>query len=456
MRSSEVRRFFTWVLSAALMLTLTAEVAAHEKEDEKLPPPALKMRIIAPSAQGPWLLRLDNEAEEPLRIAADVRLLRFEVRVPSKERLVHAHGWTRRSTVCDGTKDFGLGDHFPVNRELVLEPGQSYVEQFDPRLICFGKDADLLVPGALVKPSMGWPPQKVWGNKMQAAPWVADSAQAHRHYRPVRRIEAPSMVLSHSPPVVYGPGDAGTGTAAAEATTTKDGAKEPAEDAKKQDAEREAPAKGSGEADSATGDDTRHGPRSAEEASRHQPGPPPPPLPPSPPEDQLAARMTLTASRFADSVRPTDIEVQVQAHNTGERPVFAALRDRMLSFRVMGPDGVVMCKRQSAGHQVPRDLFSTIHHGKHVHMLVMLAEVCPPGTFNRQGLYRVTPTLHADADGRQYGLSALTGKVTTRMPGVPSGQHHEADDFTLVRVKRGRVDFYKTPPTALPTRVLAP
>jgi hypothetical protein len=85
---------------------------------------------------------------------------------------------------------------------------------------------------------------------------------------------------------------------------------------------------------------------------------------------------------------------------------------------------------------------------------VMLAEVCPPGTFNRQGLYKVIPTLHADADGRQYGLSALTGKVTTRSPGTPGGKHDAEDDSTLVRVRRGRLDFYKTPPTAIPTRVL--
>lgn len=164
--------------------------------------------------------------------------------------------------------------------------------------------------------------------------------------------------------------------------------------------------------------------------------------------------MTLTATHYADARRPTDIQLSVQAHNTGERPVFVALRSRMLSFHVLGPNGVVRCQRPSVDHAVPRDLFRTLHHGKHVHMDVLLAEVCPPGTFDRPGLYFAIPELHADADGRQYGLSAITGLVTTRDPGDPGGTHQVEDDATLIRVTRGRRSFYRARPRQLPTRVL--
>src|SRR5690606_656074 len=94
---------------------------------------------------------------------------------------------------------------FPVGRELILEPGHSFVEEFDPRLICFDDDAKLLVPGAMVKAYYGWLPNKKPWMKMSVAPFVADAARVPRKYKPLRRLEAPTMVLSHAPPVEYGP-----------------------------------------------------------------------------------------------------------------------------------------------------------------------------------------------------------------------------------------------------------
>jgi hypothetical protein len=153
-------------------------------------------------------------------------------------------------------------------------------------------------------------------------------------------------------------------------------------------------------------------------------------------------------------VRPTDVSLSVQAHNVGQRPLFIAVRSRMLSFDVEGPEGVVRCPQPSGNHKVPRDLFRLLHHTNHVHMDVMLTEVCPQGTFERPGLYLVTPTLHADAAGREYGLIAATGVVSTRDPGKVSGTHRLDDDATLVRMRRGSRPFYSEAPRTLPTRVL--
>ncbi|MEM9696603.1 MAG: XdhC family protein, partial [Myxococcota bacterium] len=129
-------------------------------------------------------------------------------------------------------------------------------------------------------------------------------------------------------------------------------------------------------------------------------------------------------------------------------------RSRMLDFRVIGPDGLVRCKRASQGHKVPRDLFGTLPHGKHKHLDVMLSEICPRGTFDRPGLYAAIPTLHAEADGEQYGLSAVTGRVTVRDPGQVGGTHTVGDDATLIRITRGRKRCYKNPPRAVPQRML--
>ena len=442
----------TTSLIVLLSLLISGAAFAHEKGDEALPPPPVRMRVIAPSAQGPWLLRIDNEGDEHIRIAADVRLLRFEVRVPSDKpiRNTHAHGWTKRAATCDGPKAFGMGRHFPQDRELTLEPGHSYTQEFDPRLICFGKNADLLVPGAKVKPSMGWKRRPRWSRKMEAAPFVADSAKRPRKYRPLKRIEGPSMVLSHAPSVVYGSNTRGR--------SNPDDADEDRD--KKAElphgvGEGEGLGDGAGRGTSGGVDEPRPDrARSAEEASEHRPVRHQ--ARKRPKRDELGARMTLTASHYADARRPTDISLSVEAHNTGERPVFVALRSRMLSFRVEGPDGVFKCRRLSRRHHVPRDLYRSLQHGKHVHMNVMLSEVCPPGAFDRAGLYIATPRLHADADGGEYGLIALTGVVTTRDPGKPSGKHIKADDATLIRMKRSHNGrrFYRRPPAQLPTRVL--
>ena len=450
-------------LAVAAQLPASDVAQAHDAKDEKLPEPPVRMRVIAPSAQGPWMLRIDNESETKVRIPADVRLLTFEVRTPSDApmRRTYAGGWSRRAAVCDGPKAFGLTGWFPARRELVLEPGHSYTEEFDPRLICFGKDAELLVPGARVKPYLGWKPRPKWSRKMEAAPFAADTASAPRRYRPLRRLEAPTLVLSHAPPVVYGPGGDERVPAA---NVTQGGAGEREKAGRAPWPPSQPPDSGPRLRQEPPGTEEQHArgrhkgkrePKSAEEASMHRPrrrrtAPRPDP----PPQDDLGAHMTLTATHYADARRPTDIELSVQAHNTGERPVFVALRSRMLSFRVLGPNGEFRCQRPSVDHAVPRDLFQTLHHGEHMHMDVLLAEVCPPGAFDRQGLYFAIPELHADADGRQYGLSAITGLVTTRDPGDPSGTHQLEDDATLIRVTRGRRPFYRGRPRQIPTRVL--
>ena len=173
-----------------------------------------------------------------------------------------------------------------------------------------------------------------------------------------------------------------------------------------------------------------------------------------PPEDDLAGRLTLTADHFADARRASDIQLSVQAHNTGQRPLFVALRSRQLSFLVEGPDGLVRCAPQSPGHYIPRDLFRTLQHGKHVHMNVRLREICPRNTFERSGLYRVVPQLHLRHNGREYGLDAATGKVSVRDPGIPGGTHRFSDDVTLVRITRGTAPFYYRRPSTVPTQVV--
>ena len=106
---------------------------------QALPPAPVRTWLVTPTRNGPWTIRVDNTGDHPVRIPADVRLLRLE--------LVASDGRRAKRTVrCD------LGelrpDAFPDRRALYLAPSQSWVETFDPRLICCGTDAELLPAGA--------------------------------------------------------------------------------------------------------------------------------------------------------------------------------------------------------------------------------------------------------------------------------------------------------------------
>ena len=303
-------------LVAATLLASALPAHAHDREDEKLPAPPVRMRVIAPSAVGPWMLRIDNESDAKIRIPADVRLLTFEVRTPSDApvRQTHASGWSRRATVCDGPRAFGLTGRFPARRELVLEPGHSYTEEFDPRLICFGKDAELLVPGARVKAYLGWKPRPRWSKQMDAAPFAVDAASVPRKYRPMRRLEAPTLVLSHAPPVVYGPdgetpqptvtpsdraptAPAGAGTEGdgSKGAGTKNAGRAPGAPSQPPDSgprPRQAPPGGEAHHHPQGGDHPhgarKKGPKSAEEASMHRPRRRPTSPRPDPPAQDLS------------------------------------------------------------------------------------------------------------------------------------------------------------------------
>ncbi len=427
-----LRRGATLVGLLLLVLTaLPASVQAHNKGDEKLPPAPVVMRVIAPSAQGKWLLRLDNEGPSKVRIAADARLLRLMV-WPLNDKGKRS----RRPVVCDGPALFGLRKRFPQGRELVLESGHSYVQQFDPRLFCFGKKARAIRPGSELRATLGWKPKSKWSRRMAAAPFVADDANRPRKYSPLRRLSTPTFLLSHAAAVRFGR----LPSKPTKTAQRRPAAPEPAEPAAAAPKPKAPPP-------------PQPVSRSAEEASRYQPRRVPAPRKRRP-KDELSAAFSLTASHYADARTRNDIAISVQAHNVGQRPVYVALRARQLSFVVHGPDGVYFCPRGSGGHHVPRELFRRLDHGKHIHMNVMLGEVCPRRVFRRAGLYRVIPSLHAEADGRVYGLRAPTGVITVRDHGQVSGRHDEKDDATLVRVLSGRERFYRGRPFAIPTRIL--
>ncbi|KYF91149.1 hypothetical protein BE20_15575 [Sorangium cellulosum] len=166
---------------------------AKKKATEPPPPPPAPARVwlVAPSPKGPWTLRIDNGGERPMRIPADVRLLRFEIDTLNKR--------TKKTTRCAapvGLKPSG----FPERRALLLAPGQSYVEHFDPRLLCFGKDEAALAGGAVVRAWYGWGPPPKWSRKAPSPPFAAESTDDPPAFAPAPGLAAPTVVLSYGLP----------------------------------------------------------------------------------------------------------------------------------------------------------------------------------------------------------------------------------------------------------------
>ncbi|MDC0683325.1 hypothetical protein [Sorangium atrum] len=402
------------------------KTSAKKKAPEAppLPPAPARLWLIAPSPHGPWTLRIDNEGERPMRVPADVRLLRLEVDTLNKR--------TKKTVRCAapaGLKPSG----FPERRALLLAPGQSYMEHFDPRLLCFGKDEAALAGGSVVKAWYGWGPPPKWSKKPPAAPFAAESTDHPPAFAPAPGLAGPTVVLSYGLPheeatETEHPGDAKTPSPAdPTAQPQDDKAAQPQSDKAAQPTDDKA---AQTSADSSAGEAAEKRVPSDKDRGAGPRG--------KPIVDANAPRLELTSDPWSDAASPRSIVVRVSAKNAGRRPMTVAIRSRMFEFHVAGPNGETNCAAAPPTGAVPRDLFKTLKPGASVDVSLLLREICPTDTFNREGLYEVTATLHANEPGTELALDAYTAVVP-------------AKNTTLLRVKSAPEPFYAAAPRAVPT-----
>ncbi|WP_438000279.1 hypothetical protein WMF26_11055 [Sorangium sp. So ce185] len=394
---------------------------AKKKATEPPPPPPAPARVwlVAPSPKGPWTLRIDNEGERPMRIPADVRLLRFEIDTLNKR--------TKKTTRCAapvGLKPSG----FPERRALLLAPGQSYVEHFDPRLLCFGKDEAALAGGAVVRAWYGWGPPPKWSRKAPSPPFAAESTDDPPAFAPAPGLAAPTVVLSYGLPRKEAAAD---GAGDAEPPSAADHEAQPSADTTPQPSADKTPQPSADKAPQPSADKTPQPP--ADKPIQVAAGAPGEPI-----VDANAPRLELTSEPWSDAASPRSIVVRVSAKNAGRRPMTVAIRSRMLAFLVVGPNGTTVCEASAPTGAIPRDMFRTLKPGASVDLSLLLREVCPDNTFAREGLYQVRATLHANEPGTALGLDAYTAVVRAR-------------SSTLLRVKSAPEPFYATAPRAVPT-----
>ena len=108
---------------------------------------------------------MTNEGAEPVRLAADGRLLRFDIKLPPKtepeaetKKLLVKHPKEPAPVVCElplSMRPAGVSD----DRAVILRPGARYEEVVSPALYCFGNvESAALVAGAEVTARLGFVP----------------------------------------------------------------------------------------------------------------------------------------------------------------------------------------------------------------------------------------------------------------------------------------------------------
>jgi hypothetical protein len=195
-------RPFRVAIASALLLTGSASAVWAAKEPPKPAAVAPEVSLGLTAGSAGWTLEVANLGSVPMRLEADARLLRLEIAPlspASSSASVSPKGKPAPKppapTVCELPASMRL-----EGRALSLQPGQRYVETFDPRLFCLDAFAKLDA-GARVTATLGWPA----GKGALVAPFVvapivsassASSASAGPRIASAKELAAPSIVIA--------------------------------------------------------------------------------------------------------------------------------------------------------------------------------------------------------------------------------------------------------------------
>ncbi|HEY8040214.1 MAG TPA: hypothetical protein VIF15_10500 [Polyangiaceae bacterium] len=176
------------VLGAVLVAWPALGAAPKGKPKPEVAPvgiaPDVKLTVDAPTTRGTWTMRVTNGGEVPVRLVADARLLTLEVTPRG----------AKKAARCRLADDMRPTDD--LEQPLVLPPGRTYVESFEPRLLCFGgRELDALEPQATVVAHLGWPGRAQGKPPFEVAP--IDGVEPL--VAPRKELEAPPIALPDEP-----------------------------------------------------------------------------------------------------------------------------------------------------------------------------------------------------------------------------------------------------------------
>lgn len=345
------------------------------------PPLPVQLSVLAASPDPPWILKIENTSDVRIRVPADERLLSFELRPKAKAPVI----------ACKLPK-LMVPSEFDGSRELFLAPKESFTVSIDPRLFCFGSSVDKLIPGAVLTPSFGF---SAFSSSKETI--AAEGLDQPSSYQPVRLLKGEPFTL---PPIVELPPSQ----------------KKPAEH------------------------HHAHGEGGHAHGAAHEPGSS---------LDPNAPRLDVYVEQRVDATAGRDVVLTLRAVNEGERKLATVLRTRMMTIRVEElradnrPRAVTLCTGQHAAHAVASELVGSLGAGRESRLAILVAEVCPKGTFHRPGLYR----LRAELD------TAVSGESLKSDPWLEGALARQS---ALVRVASARDAFHAGEPSAGPVELEPP
>ncbi|HEX4445841.1 MAG TPA: hypothetical protein VH044_03870 [Polyangiaceae bacterium] len=153
--------------------------------------PDIKLTIEASTPRGVWRMRVTNEGDVPVTLAADARLLAIDVTPRDARKPEH----------CELPADMRPDDD--LTRPLVLPPKRSYAERFEPRLYCLdGRRLDALAPGAMVVATLGF------AGRAKRAPFVVSPIEGlEAKATPLKTLVSAPIALPDDPGPAFGPRD---------------------------------------------------------------------------------------------------------------------------------------------------------------------------------------------------------------------------------------------------------
>jgi len=137
----------------------------------------------------------------------------------------------------------------------------------------------------------------------------------------------------------------------------------------------------------------------------------------APPPEASTSGVSLVVPATMDAARGVELNTVVSLRNGGDRGATLLFRPELVTFAVSGPGGAVDCGRPKSVPSPIRELFTTIPPKGRSDMTVLLTAVCPAGTFDRAGVYRVTAKLDTrEASGRPVGLATWDDVASSPSP----------------------------------------
>lgn len=373
---------------------LEAYDADHPKQSVPAAEPSrsgLTLEVFERGPDQPWLVHIVNRGQDPAELVADTRLLWFEVKLAGK----------KKPSLCRLPEPLAPGNQPEARLVVHLDPGEGVADQFDPRLYCFAEgEQKLLVPGAEITPHFGWPeapPKKRWRKgKLVEEPVLQKPPFVARITQPTQTSETP-----HSSKLQ--PGVSPQAAARLNSAAVSDADKH------------------------LTGAPLT---LKSEYAQWARPG--------SIPTPNEAAGQPPPAVGFrliqgSDAKAEHEATVELTISNQSPLPVYVYFRRDMVTFEVIGPNGVSHCPGRLDERTPERSSYLHLNRGASNKYAVRLAELCPRGTFGIPGLYLVYARFDAMLDGTSQGINAFVGPVYSKTPAT-------------VRIRTGEQQIFRKRP----------